>query len=1032
MKDLMWFLFKVSNSLLQVVLSYFNRQIILAIFIGQILDMGNIYNFLVLFLFFCLTRFSYAQNFTFKRLTINQELSNNTIYAIAEDADGFLWFGSRDGLNKYDGYEFTVFKSDPSDSLSLPGNNIQALFAHPNGDLWIGLRQAGLCILDRATQQFRVNPFSQVYEDWRAVSIQAIFRDSKGYMWLGSSGRGVVRISPDNQKLEYFGVEAPAPKRHLQEHSCFSFAEDQAGNVWMGTNGHRLHCYLRGKDSVMVVEDDPASGIDMYSYTKSLLIKDGILWIGTEGNGVIRYDIGSGKFLGKALGNALVKDLILYQGMTLISTDGDGLFLTKDDGRTYQAVQSIPHLHNSLNTDALYDLFADSRQNLWIGSFNGGVNLYTPHKNEFQTYPQISGSLEAPGSQSVLAFLEDKEGFIWIGKDGGGLVRVHPSGQTNATYRADPSKPGSISSDVVTAVYQDSKGRFWAGTFSRGLDLFDPQRGTLENFRNDALDSFSISNDNVWSVVEDSRGNLWIGTLGGGLNRFDFEKKKFYRYTPDTNIPPRPGRLFDWNVRVLLVDRQDNLWVGTEFGGLNKRDPATGQFSHWLANTGDSTALQSNFILCLHLDRKGRLWVGTEGGGLHLMLKEGVFKNYAIKDGLPSNVINAIEEDGSGTLWISTNRGLAALNPETGMVATFDQHDGLQSNQFNPGASLRTRKGEIYFGGVLGLNSFIPENIVVDSLPAKVVFTDFKLFNKSLPASACGPLNESPVIDLHYTDNVFTIEFAALEFNNPAKYQYAYRLLGFEEEWNVVNAKQRRATYTNLNAGEYTFQVRASKSKGVWSEQPIEMVIRVSPPFWKTWWFRAVVTLLAISAVVTFLGFLDSKRMETHQKRLMKAEQEILKLRNERLSEEVQEKNAQLSAALLQTAHKNTSLDKLKKQLLDIGRDKTADATQKKEIRQLVRKIDSELSSEDYWEQFQLNFDQVHQQFSQLLHLRHPELTPNEIRLCCLLRINMTNREIASIQNISLSAVEKSKYRLKKKLGLDREADLNAYVLGIS
>jgi ligand-binding sensor domain-containing protein/DNA-binding CsgD family transcriptional regulator len=992
--------------------------------------MRNIHYFLTVFLLSFFAQSGFSQNFTFGHLTINQELSNNTIYAIAEDRDGFLWFGSRDGLNKYDGYEFTVFKSDPTDSLSLPGNNIQALFAHPNGDLWIGLRQAGLCILDRATQQFRVNPFSAIYDDWRSVSVQAIFRDSRGYMWLGTSGRGVVRIDPEGKNFEYFGPEVQDPKRRLLDHSCFSFAEDKNGNVWLGTNDNHVHCYLPASDSIMVIGNDPGRGIDLYSYTKSLAIKNDVLWIGTEGNGVIRYDLARREYLGKALGNYLVKDVVPYKNMILISTDGDGLFYSKDEGRSFQAVQSSPNL-KSLNTDALYDLYVDSRDNVWIGSFNGGLNVYVPNKNEFLTHPQLSGNIESPGSQSALTFLEDREGYIWIGKDGGGLVRFHPGNRSYTAFRAEPPRPGAISSDVVTSIYEDRKGRFWVGTFSRGLDLFDPRRGKLENFRQRPGDSTSISNDNVWSVIEDNKGNLWIGTLGGGLNRFDVEKKKFYRYTPDTNIPPRPGRLFDWNIRVLLADGQDNLWIGTEFGGLNKRDAATGRFSHWLANTSDSTALQSNFILCLHLDRRGRLWVGTEGGGLHLMVKEGVFKNYAIKDGLPSNVINAIEEDDSGTLWISTNSGLAALNPETGMVATFDQHDGLQSNQFNPGASLRTRKGEFYFGGVLGVNSFIPENIVVDSLPAKVVFTDFKLFNKSLPASACGPLNERPEIALRYTDNVFTIEFAALEFNNPAKYQYAYRLRGFEEEWNVVNAKQRRATYTNLNGGEYTFQVKASKSKGVWSKEPIELVIRVSPPFWKTWWFRAIVTLLVLSAIVAFLVFLDSKRMEAHQKRLMKAEQEILKLRNERLSEEVKEKNAQLSAALLQTAHKNTSLDKLKKQLLDIGRDKTADATQKKEIRQLVRKIDSELSSEDYWEQFQLNFDQVHQQFSQLLHLRHPELTPNEIRLCCLLRINMTNREIAAIQNTSLSAVEKSKYRLKKKLGLDREADLNAYVLGI-
>ncbi|MBK7409850.1 MAG: hypothetical protein IPJ40_18470 [Saprospirales bacterium] len=679
-------------------------------------------------------------------------------------------------------------------------------------------------------------------------------------------------------------------------------------------------------------------------------------------------------------------------------------------------------MSNSLNTNALYDIFIDSNQNIWIGSFNGGVNVHIPDKTEFHSYTQAPNNADVPGSQSVLAFQEDTDGYIWIGKDGGGLLRFNPSDQSYVTYRSDPKDPTSLSSNVVTSIFEDSKGRLWVGTFSFGLNLFDRKTGKFETFQHVPSDSNSITNNNVWSIVEDHAGNLWIGTLGGGLDRFDYEEKRFYHYQPDTQTPFRPNRLSDWNVRVLLVDELDNLWVGTEFGGLNRRDLVSGRFEFWLADARDSTRLQSNFILCLHQDRNGRLWVGTEGGGLHVMQADlRSFRHYTVKEGLPSNVINAIEEDHNGILWISTNRGLVSLDPQTGMMTTFDKHDGLQSNLFNPSASIRSRNGEIYFGGVFGVNSFLPGNLQVDTLPPKVVFTNFKLFNQSLPVGLYKgriilpkPLNERPVIQLRYADNVFTIEFAALDFNNPTKCQYAYRLEGFEEKWNQVDSKHRLATYTNLDTGDYTFQVKATNNSGIWTNKPAELVISISPPFWRAWWFRLILSLIVVGSIVFILTYLDAKRREKHQKELMKVEQEMLLLKNERLSEEVQEKNAQLSAALLQTAHKNTSLDHLKKQLVEIGQDKIADVEQKKEIRQLVRKIDFELSSEDYWEQFQLNFDQVHQQFSQSLHLRHAQLTPNEIRLCCLLRINMTNKEIASIQNISLSAVEKSKYRLKK------------------
>ena len=983
---------------------------------------------------------TFSQNFTFDHLTINQALSNNTIYAITEDRDGFMWFGSRDGLNKYDGYEFTVYKSDPADSLSLPGNNIQSLFNHPNGDLWIGLRAGGLCILDRATQRFRKNPFAgQVYPDWERISIQAIFQDSEGYIWLGTGAQGIVRIDPDGKNLEHFGVDEALATRRLQSNACFSFIEDEHHNVWMGTSDKSIHCYLRHKDSIEVVGSNPGAGIDLNSYRKSFLLKDGILWIGTEGNGVFQYDPVRKKFLSKTLEKKLVRDIVRYRDMVLVSTDGTGLYYTEDDGQSFQTVQYTAKIINSLNTNALYDIFIDRKQNIWIGSFNGGVNVYFPDKTEFLTYAQEPSLVDAPGSKSVLAFQEDCEGFIWIGKDGGGLLRFDPNDQSYVIYRSNPDDSQSVSSNVITSIFEDSQQRLWVGTFSFGLNLFDRKTGWSMQFLHNPSDSTSLTNNNVWSIAEDHAGNLWIGTLGGGLERFNFEEKRFYHHQPDTQIPFQLNKLSGWNARVLLVDKQDNLWIGTEFGGLNRRDPSTGQFEFWLADTRDSTCLQSNFILCLHEDQRGRLWVGTEGGGLHVMQPDRkAFRHYSIKDGLPSNVINAIEEDQNGVLWISTNKGLVSFNPQSGAFVSFDKNDGLQSNQFNPGASMRRQNGEIYFGGVFGINSFLPGNVQIDTIPPKVVFTDFKLFNQPVPIGEYkgrtilpSPLNERPVIRLRYFDNVFTIEFAALDFKNPSKCHYAYRLDGFEEKWTQVDSKHRLATYTNLDAGEYTFQVKAANNSSAWGE-PVELVIVITPPFWKTWWFRLVAALLSVGTIVFLLTYFDAKRQETHQKELLKREQEILKLRNERLNEEVQEKNAQLSAALLQSAHKNTSLDRLKKQLMDIMKDAKADAEQKKEIRQLVRKIDFELSSEDYWEQFQLNFDQVHQQFSQLLHLRHPELSPNEIRLSCLLRINMTNKEIAAIQNISLSAVEKSKYRLKKKLNLGKEADLNSYILSLS
>ncbi|MFN0212932.1 MAG: two-component regulator propeller domain-containing protein [Saprospiraceae bacterium] len=998
----------------------------------------------LLALFFCLLYFRPAggQNVIFDHLTIDQGLSNNAVYAIAEDQDGFMWFGTRDGLNRYDGYEFRIFKTDPADSVSsLPSNNIQALFKHPNGDLWIGLGSGGLCILDRASQRFRVNPFAgQIFPDWTAVSIVAIFQDSKGYIWLGTSGQGIIRIEPKGKTAEYFGADTANPGRRVLSSTCFSFAEDRQSNVWMGTSEGQIHCYNRQKDAVDVIYGRSEQGFDLYSFSKSLLIRNDILWIGTEGNGLILYDLRQKKFLKKALGNTLIKDLKQTADRVLISTDGTGLYYTKNEGISFQSVKLVPTLVNTLNTNALYDIFIDSHNNIWIGSFNGGLNVHKPNKSEFLSYAEVPNSIAAPGNQSVLAFHEDKDGFIWIGKDGGGLQRFDPKDQSFITYTANPSNPNTISSNVITSVYEDSKGNLWVGTFAYGLNRFDRKKNSVEVFQHDPADSNSISNNNVWAIREDWDGKLWIATLGGGLNRFDYTNKRFYRFQPDANWPNSPNHLSDWNVRTLMVDKNNQMWIGTEFGGLNKRDPVSGTFTNWRVNSANAKGLKSNSILCLHQDHSGCLWLGTEGDGLFKMADDQQsFQQYTTKDGLPSNVINAIEADQNGLLWISTNQGLASFELPTQRINTYDQNDGLKSNQFNPGASLTTRSREIYFGGISGINAFVPNAIKSNPVPPKVVFTDFKLFNRSLPLGKfegrtiySGPLNEGPAVQLNYSDNVFTISFTALDFTNPARNQFAYRLVGFEEVWNLVDASRRYATYTNLDAGDYVFQVKATNNSGVWAEKVAELAICISPPFWETWWFLFLLTSMIGGLMALYIYYLDNKRKEAHQKELLKAEQEILQLKNERLSEEVEKKNDQLSAALLQSAHKNNSLDGLKKQLTGISLEFQGDAEQKKEIRQLIRKIDVELSSEDYWEQFQLNFDQVHQQFSKKLHQRHSQLSPNDIRLCCLLRINMTNKEIAAIQSVSLGSVEKSKYRLKKKLTLDKDADLNLYILDLA
>ena len=983
-------------------------------------------------------RYSYAQTMAFDHITINDGLSSNTIYTIIEDKDGFFWFGSRDGLHRYDGYEFKIFKSSPEDSLSMPSNNVQALFLHPNGDIWIGLKVGGICVFERQTQKLVINPFQGLsFPNWNEVSVQAIFQDSFGDYWIGMGGQGVLHIDKDlTNSIVYTLLETGYPN-NIGSYFCFSFTEDEWGNVWMGTEGTQIPYYERESGQIRFLPQNETESLG-YSFTKSLLIVDDQLWIGTQGNGLHLYDLPNMDFAGKKLENKLIKDIAQdSSGQILISTDGEGLFITTDKGNSFQQIQFSAALLNSLNTNALYDVFVDSNSNVWIGSFNGGVNVYKANKANFLTYRQSSLLNDAPGSQSVLAFCEDQKGFIWIGKDGGGLLKLDPETRNEAVYLQNPQNPGSISSNVVASLYEDSRGIIWAGTFANGLNRFDPNTDTFKSYRNETGNPNSLTNNNVWAIEEDLHGNLWIGTLGGGLNKFVPEEEKFYRYQLETiNSAVDLGT----NIQALLLDRTGDLWIGTEYNGLFKLIVEQEQLLSWYKEERDSNSLQSNSILCLHQDQKGRIWAGTEGGGLHMLLtEEEGFLNYSEKNGLPSNVVHAIEEDKNGILWLSTNMGLSAFNPDAETFTNYDQNDGLQSRQFNRNASLNTSSGALYFGGINGVNVFHPEAVGENRNVPRIVFTDFTLFNESVPVGEFGgrvilsmPLNEEPVIKLKHSDNVFSIAFAAIEFANPSKNEYEYQLEGFDEEWIKANAKNRRITYTNLDAGEYTFKVKAANNSGIWNEEAKRLRIIITPPFWETWWFRLFIAMLFLGLVVVYIQLSNARRKREHQQQMMEAEQEILKLKNEKLGRMVDEKNAQLSAALLQTAHKNNSLGILKKELAELEQDQSNDPERKRELRMLVRKIDTEINSESYWEQFQLNFDQVHQQFATKIHQKHPQLTANDLRLCCLIKINMTNKEIASIRNISVSAVEKSKYRLKRKLNLKREEDLNIYVLDFS
>lgn len=987
-------------------------------------------------LLYCIAFHVQAQQVGFDNITIDDGLMHNNVNSIVQDHIGFMWFGTRDGLCRYDGYDFRLFPLQDSAGEPLSDQRIEGLFVDLDGHIWVMPTNGGLYLFNVTLQSFQSHPLDIPVAWWKKVMIQSVMRDSRGNFWIGTTENGVVRVDSSFSNATFFSTTTTEAKREITGEHCYSFEEDNSGRIWFGLSGLYVNRYDPKTDSITILGQVPEGvALPEYSYRRSLVRSGDTMWIGTEGKGVMAYDLIKEEIAGEVLEGVLVRDMNLTpDGELLIASDGSGLFKSSRSGVGFEQFTFDPGHLKSLSTNALYSLYIDRNGNVWIGTYNGGVNLLAKQQAQFATFGMTALNEQISGSNSVISFAGNSQDDLWVGLDGGGIWHLSISDESLSPL-SNLFPEIELSSNVITSLYLDEQNTLWAGTFLNGLNKIDLNSGEVKIFRSEQAEEGGLLNNNVWDIVEDASGQIWMATLGGGLHMYDRSMGQFDQYLPQAF----GSSLSDRNVRVLYLDTEQNLWIGTERGGLNKLLPDRKTFISWKNDPADDRTLQSNFINAITEDAQGNIWVGTEGGGLHRLLEdESGFVHYDINDGLPANIICSIEEDKQGRLWIGTSKGLAYLDRKLERILRFDQRDGLLSDQFNPNASLATPNGTLIFGSIKGINAVQPELININESFPEVVFTDLKVFDKSVTVGNFqgrtiieGDLNAGAKVSLNYYDNAFTISFAALAYTAQQKVKYAYRLRGFNENWILADASRRSATYTNLDAGDYTFEVKASDVFGNWPEKYEQLEIIVHPPFWNTWWFKAIVVLLSLVVTFVILRLVDIRRREEQQRKLEQAQQEILRLKNEQLEREIKTKNSKLSAALLQSAHKNKALANLGDQLKEISRHEAKRVTKEQDLRKLVRKISAEVDSVDYWEQFQLNFDAVHQDFSHKLFDLHPNLTQNDIRLCSLIRVNMSNSEIGAIQNISKSGVEKSKYRLKQKLGLQATDDLHTYIQGI-
>ncbi len=773
-----------------------------------------------------------------------------------------MWFGTREGLNRYDGYTFTIFKNKVGDNKSLANNYVNALVEDKRGYLWVGTWGGGVDRYDRKTEQFvHFQHDSTKPGSLSSNMVLSMLLDSRGSLWVGTDGGGLDRMDSAG-RIEHY-VHKDADHTSLSDNAVKGLFEDADHQIWVATVGGGLDLLDREMGTFTRMMHDPRNPKSIASNDLACVFEDGHhrLWVGTN-VGLDQLDRSTGIFhhFGKGVRdtvgiasnsiNSLAED---GEGNLWIGTENDGLVILDSAGvlRRYVHDDVDP---SSIGTNSLYGIYRDSKKNMWVGSFAGGLDFVNWDNRRFAHFRHNS-TPHSLSDNHVLCIYEDHADELWIGTDGGGLNLFDRKTERFTHFRNIPGNPNSIGGNYVLRVMEDDQDNLWIGTWADGLTIYNRRAKTYTQFKNDQEDEHSLSNNNVWALFQDREHRIWIGTYGGGLERFDPETRSFMHYRHDDE---NTGSLGNDKVHSILQDRHGRIWIGMDGGGIDLFDPLTGHFAHY-THTDSKNSLCSNYVNNIVEDHSGDLWISTTEGLSRYQVTANRFTTFTSRDGLPDDVVFGVLEDSSYNFWISTNKGICRFDPMHRRVKSFGVADGLQANEFKEQAYCKSRLGMLYFGGINGFNAIDPYAIQSDPYDPPLVMTGFQVFNREVPIGRDGekpsPLDvaitETRKVVLPYKSSVFSFSFASLNYTDRGKKQYAYMLEGFDKGWNYVGT-ERTATYTNLDPAHYTFKVRGLNNDGEWSDKITAIEVEITPAFWMTWWFKLLIVLAVILGMLYF------------------------------------------------------------------------------------------------------------------------------------------------------------------------------------
>jgi signal transduction histidine kinase/ligand-binding sensor domain-containing protein/DNA-binding NarL/FixJ family response regulator len=833
---------------------------------------------------------SQLNDLRFQHINATSGLSHGFTRKVLRDSKGYMWFATANGLNKFDGSNVTIYRNDKGDPHSLSSNELITAFEDSYGNLWVGA-SAGINRYVRELDRFE--RYSELEDDF----INSIYEDHDRNVWVSARTALYKFISSKNifEKVELKGSE-------ININAIF---EDSNGTFWIGMLDYIA---VLDREHHQLIQQEVLGIKNISCFYEDIA---GNLWMGAKGLGILKIDKQTGKktLIRKELGNVngVDCDVVLDingddQGNIWIGTENGGLIVHNPSANTFKHYLHNPSNPESLCFNSVYSITIDRNKNLWLGTFTG-VELLK-HNKFNHIRPDLSDK-HGLSSNYILTFCEDYLGNIWIGTDGDGLEKYDRKTGTFTHFKHSVDNPNSLAANAVTYLYEDKLHNLWIGTWSGGLDLYDHAKNKFIHFKPDRSDIKTIENENIVAIHEDRRSNLWIGT-GSGIDLFQRETRTFNHYNfPNTLMSSFPGDI--------LEDKHGNLWVGA-YDGLGIFDRETKTITTYRHHEDDSTSLCNNVVHTLFEDSRGNLWIGTSSGLSCYNHQTKTFKSYYQKDGLPSDAIYGILEDAKGSFWISTSNGISKFDQSTRTFKNYNMDDGLQGNEFKPNSFCKLRSGEMLFGGDNGFNIFNPDNIQDDFTVPTVVLTDFKIFNKSVPiGTKDSPLqkhiSEVDELVLSYKNSVISFDFTALSFASPGSNAYAYKLEGLEKDWNYVGNK-REATYTNLDPGSYTLRIIASNNDGIWNKEGKSLKIIITPPFWKTWWFRLFALVVFAIIINVFIRFRINR---------YKRQKKILQKIVERKTMEISSQNKFLESVNLELSKQKEEILAQKEEILDMS-----------------------------------------------------------------------------------------------------------------